>query len=215
MNKKIVGLVTIVLLMVMMTAGCGVKQIEEQPPQVNEPAPVTPSNAITELYPLTLNSYWKYQVNESDKVLIEEKVAFAEDNKAQLIITDEATVMTIVYEYGKEPEQLMAVNSREEFYEETSLLEEKPRFKNIILQGPVEKGHTWESDGLTYTVMDMEAEVDVPAGHFTNCVVIEAKDEPNKFQNIAYYCNGVGLVKEISQGDEYRQTKELAEYEVK
>lgn len=72
-----------------------------------------------------------------------------------------------------------------------------------ILKAPLERGASWpgEHGGVT-KVESIDAEVTVPAGHFTGCVrTVEAGRTPGKTYGVTY-CPGVGMVSlEVAMGD--------------
>ncbi len=74
-----------------------------------------------------------------------------------------------------------------------------------ILKAPLEKGASWpgEHGGVT-KVESVDAEITVPAGHFTGCVrTVEAGQTPGPAKKYTVtYCPGVGMVAlEVSMGD--------------
>ncbi len=132
-----------------------------------------------ELFPLAVGNRWSYNV------------AFlgARQNLTVAIVAGEGSVF---------------VDSRnQKFMLGADGLRDEHRY---LLKEPLEVGRTWTSiiDVSTsehYKVDELGVRVDVPAGHFEDCVQIEARNPSGP--NIALvadqtYCPGVGLVRVVT-----------------
>ena len=86
--------------------------------------------------------------------------------------------------------------------------------KRLLLQGPLERGHTWKSvvsvgSVEEYQVIDVGSTVNVPAGSFANTVTTLAKqriDEKRTLLNETTFAQGVGMIRVATRLQEGSQT---------
>lgn len=65
----------------------------------------------------------------------------------------------------------------------------------ILLEEPLEKGHSFEGSFGTTTITEVNHQLDLPAGHFEQCLVtVEESIHPPK-RSTSTYCRDVGLVR--------------------
>jgi len=164
------------------------------------PTPQTTPKA-RELFPLAVGNRWSYNV------------AFlgARQNLTVAIVSGQGSLF---------------VDSRnQKFMLESDGLRDEHRY---LLKEPLEVGRTWTSiiDVSTsehYKVDELGVRIDVPAGHFEDCVQIEARNPSGP--NLALiadqvYCPGVGLVRVVTFQERSGNrsapqfTQELASYKV-
>ncbi len=132
-----------------------------------------------ELFPLAVGNRWSYNV------------AFlgARQNLTVAIVSGEGTTFT---------------DSRnQKFIIGADGLRDEHRY---LLKEPLEVGQTWTSiiDVSTsehYKVNELGVRIDVPAGHFEDCVEIEARNPQGPNLSLIadqVYCPGVGLVRVVT-----------------
>lgn len=132
-----------------------------------------------ELFPLAVGNRWSYNV------------AFlgARQMLTVAIVSGEGRVFT---------------DSRnQKFMREADGLRDEHRY---LLKEPLEVGRTWTSiiDVSTsehYKVDEIGVRIDVPAGHFEDCVQIEARNPQGPSMSLIadqVYCPGVGLVRVVT-----------------
>lgn len=180
MTKKIIISVLIVALTGLMAlSGCQRQQ---------EPESVT----ISSLFPLQEGNYWKYTGYGNEFADMERKVLFRENDRVQLIESNPGTTLAVIIEVSNT--EMTVVYSREEFYEETNILDQESIMQQVILKEPVEVGQSWEGDFATYTIKSMTETVETEAGVFSDCVMIEISYPGGTGVSFSYYKPGLGLV---------------------
>lgn len=120
------------------------------------------------------------------------------------------------------PQELRSVWSEEEFLENRSLLEPQARSGResgwntelVLLQAPLEKGHTWSDERFQREIVATELTVRVPLGEFQDVVVVKNKSINNEgFVQYEYYAKNIGLIKRealfVENGDTYAVVSSL------
>lgn len=90
--KKWLSTMLVMFLVMGFLGGCG-NNTQAEPPKDGK------TLSVVDLYPLEKENYWKYEIEGQANSFVEEKVVHQEGAKAQLEVTDSATVMAIVYEF--------------------------------------------------------------------------------------------------------------------
>jgi len=169
----------------------------------NAPRPnVRGGPSARELFPLAVGNRWTY-------------------NAAFLGARQALTVSIVSGEGGT------FVDSRNQKFMQTSGgLRDEHRY---LLREPIEVGRSWTSiiDVSTteeYKVDDVGVKIDVPAGHFEDCVQIEARNPQGPSLSLIadqIYCPGVGLVRVVTFQERSgvrtapQFTQDLASYKVR
>lgn len=143
-------------------------------------------------------SYWMYP-------------QYVTDTHIQFAMNNGGTQTVRVYEYTENEIREVFVRNetyfRENFLERLDQLEsEQP--EEIILQGPLEVGHSWESpSGSVSEITDLRAPVDIPFGSFEAVEVTTTRDDTTTRQ---YFVHEIGLIKsEFENADGSIVTSEL------
>lgn len=141
---------------------------------------------------------------------------FAHDDTLQMIESTAGTDVVTVYEYTED--EIREIFVRPETYFRDDMMDtglsSAQDDHEIILQLPIEAGHSWESPtGSVTEITDVEVEIDLPFGTFD---AIELTREREGNTTVYYYADGIGLVERISNpGDDEMEIRstltELAE----
>ncbi|GAB2319791.1 GerMN domain-containing protein [Alkalibacterium sp. s-m-22] len=141
---------------------------------------------------------------------------FAHDDTLQMIESTAGTDVVTVYEYTED--EIREIFVRPETYFRDDMMDtglsSAQDDHEIILQLPIEAGHSWESPtGSVTEITDVAVEIDLPFGTFD---AIELTREREGNTTVYYYADGIGLVERISNpGDDEMEIRstltELAE----
>lgn len=141
---------------------------------------------------------------------------FAHDDTLQMIESTAGTDVVTVYEYTED--EIREIFVRPETYFRDDMMDtglsSAQDHHEIILQLPIEAGHSWESPtGSVTEITDVAVEIDLPFGTFD---AIELTREREGNTTVYYYADGIGLVERISNpGDDEMEIRstltELAE----
>ena len=141
---------------------------------------------------------------------------FAHDDTLQMIESTSETDVVTVYEYTED--EIREIFVRPETYFRDDIMDtglsSAQDDHEIILQLPIEAGHSWESPtGSVTEITDVEVEIDLPFGTFD---AIELTREREGNTTVYYYADRIGLVERISNpGDDEMEIRstltELAE----
>lgn len=86
--------------------------------------------------------------------------------------------------------------------------------QTVILKSPLKKGTVWKNDKETREIAAIDAQVDTPAGNFSDCLKIKITNADSTSIVYQYYAAGVGMVKrEFIDGD-FIVTSTLQEYNI-
>ncbi|MBS3995080.1 MAG: hypothetical protein KGZ33_04740 [Alkaliphilus sp.] len=208
----IISLISIFVFMLFL-AGCGANTTpipetgEQQPADELQEDPVKePADKISlsDYFPLTKGSSWKYLGDGNEYASFNRKVVFVEGNKAQIIEDNGGTVSASVYTFSED--EITRIFFQGEEYQETNFLNEEPNENLIVLKKPISVGTKWEVENGTREIVDVNATVDTPIGEFTNCIKVEISNEHSTLHE--YFKDGIGMVKRvfISEGVEITST---------
>lgn len=128
---------------------------------------------------------------------------FAHDGTYQLVESTSGTDVVTVYEYTNEEVREVFVRPETYFrddFVDTGLSSNQDEHE-ILLQLPIEVGHSWESPtGSLSEITDADFEIDTEFGTY-DAIEITRTIEDNEI--IYYYADGIGLVERISNpGDD-------------
>lgn len=196
----IVSLIGIFVFMLFL-AGCGVNTTPQ--PEPGEPADKI---NLSDYFPLTKGSSWRYLGYGNEYASFNRKVVFVEGNKAQVIEDNGGTVSASVYTFSED--EITRIFFQGEEYQETNFLNEEPNENLIVLKKPISVGTKWEVENGTREIVDVNATVDTPIGEFTNCIKVEISYEHSTLHE--YFKDGIGMVKRVfnSEGVEITSTLE-------
>lgn len=180
--------------------------------QGGKPNPDT-AELPAEYFPLTADSYWKYEGEGNEFASFTRQVLFTKDNLAQTTEDNAGTVMTRIYEVKDNAVTNVYLNGED--YDPQNLLEGgfAPNENNIMLQAPLEVDTAWDSNGVNKSIVAVDAVVDTPAGKFDNCIKVEISSSNDTMYQ--YFKKGVGMVKQEFISGDFTVASTLKEYEIK
>lgn len=170
-------------------------------------------NVLDWLPPLE-NVHYVYEGQGSEYASFEFTSQYAQADAWQILQETSGTSLVIVYEYTET--EIRQVHTREEVYYRENYIEPwnidyRDEQEDVLLQAPIEEGHTWESPtGAEYEITGVNVEVDTPSGSYE---AIEVTRVSGESETIRYYAEGVGLVQELSlvENESENITSSLAE----
>ncbi|WP_161878163.1 GerMN domain-containing protein [Alkalibacterium sp. MB6] len=174
------------------------------------------SQDIETWFPRLENTLLEYEGDEMEYSSFTRYPQFAHDDTLQMLESTGGTDVAIIYEYTENQIEEVFIRPETYFREDfvdTGLESEHSGF-NIILQAPIEVGHSWESpNGTTSEITEVGIEMDTPMG------TVEAIGVTTIFEDgieVSYYGEGIGLIqREMVQGDdeETKVTSRLTAFE--
>ncbi len=171
----------------------------------------SPTANLSEYFPLTKGSTWKYQGEGNEYASFDREVLFIQENKGQIRENNGGTVSAAVFQVTDN--KITRIFFQGEAYGETNFLDEESNENVVVLQKPLEVGTSWEESNGTREIVSIDATVDTPAGEFNNCIKIQISAKDSTL--FEYYKNGVGMVKREFISGETRVTSALEEFEIK
>jgi hypothetical protein len=128
---------------------------------------------------------------------------FVKDDSVQMVESTGGTDVVTIYEYSDEEVREVFVRPETYFREDfadTGLESEQDDFE-IILQKPLEEGHSWESpSGSTSEITGVAVEKDLSFGKVTALEVTRTSE--NGSETVEYYAEDIGLVERIFKTEE-------------
>ncbi|WP_368646083.1 GerMN domain-containing protein [Alkalibacterium putridalgicola] len=128
---------------------------------------------------------------------------FVKDDSVQMVESTGGTDVVTIYEYSDEEVREVFVRPETYFREDfadTGLESEQDDFE-IILQKPLEEGHSWESPtGSTSEITGVAVEKDLSFGKVTALEVTRTSE--NGSETVEYYAEDIGLVERIFKTEE-------------
>lgn len=174
------------------------------------------SQDIETWFPRLENTLLEYEGEGMEYSSFTRYPQFAHDDTLQMLESTGGTDVAIIYEYTENQIEEVFIRPETYFREDfvdTGLESEHSGF-NIILQAPIEVGHSWESpNGTTSEITEVGIEMDTPMG------TVEAIGVTTIFEDgieVSYYGEGIGLIqREMVQGDdeETKVTSRLTAFE--
>ncbi|HYF83951.1 MAG TPA: hypothetical protein VEB00_13090 [Clostridia bacterium] len=233
-HNGILGKVLIIICVMSIGAGLTFCAPSPQSPGANEPTPqatltptptpvLTPTPTATptpveesliDFYPLKTGNMWEYEGEGMEYASFIQKVVYSSGNRHQVTNDNGGTVMANVLEVRKD--SIVNTYRSGEAYTDVNLLGKPSNLNIILLQTPLEKGNFWISEENHYEIVDIAADVTVPAGEFKDCIAVKATFKDQTSNMIFYYKRGIGMVQ-----SEYRTdvgdliTSKLKRYEFK
>lgn len=126
---------------------------------------------------------------------------FTHSDTMQLVQSTSGTDMVKVYEYTENEVREVFLRGETYFRDDivdTGLTTGQDTF-DILLQSPIEKGHSWESpSGSVSEITGTNVAVETPSGNYE---AIEVTRKLNDSTTVLYYAPEVGLVQTISDPD--------------
>ena len=181
---------------------------QEQPQDNKEPSPTA---NLSQYFPLTKGSTWKYQGEGNEYASFDREVLFIQENKGQIRENNGGTVSAAVFQVTDN--KVTRIFFQGEAYGETNFLDEESNENVVVLQKPLEVGTSWDEPNGTREIVSIDTTVDTPAGEFKDCIKIQITAEDSTL--FEYYKNGVGMVKREFISGETQVTSTLEEFEIK
>lgn len=128
---------------------------------------------------------------------------FVKDDTLQMVESTGGTDVVRIYEYSDD--EIKEIFSRPETYfredfEDTGLESEQEDFE-ILLQKPLEEGHSWESpSGSTSEITGVNIEKELPFGTVTTLEVTRTFEDGS--ETVEYYGENIGLIERVFQAEE-------------
>lgn len=173
---------------------------DEEPEEPQEPEV---SQNPADWFPALENIHYVYDGEGSEYAPFEVISQYAEENAWQTLQITSGTSLMMVYEYTED--EIRQIHTREEvYYREDYINPWNPSYRDeqldIILQAPIEVGHSWESPiGAEYEITDVNVEVETPSGVYE---AIEVTRFSGGSGIVRYYAENVGLVQQTSIPEE-------------
>lgn len=171
-----------------------------------------PVYSVDDYLPLAAGNQWGYLGEGNEYAAYNQKVLYRQGDLAQLSRDNGGTVMALINKI--EADKIVLVYSREEFYEDTNILDTPADRADIILQGPFTVGTTWEAAERLYTIEALDEEVTVTAGVFEHCLKVISTFPDSSHTITQYYAPGVGMVRSEFSDGENQVTSSLESYTV-
>ncbi|MCC5894569.1 MAG: GerMN domain-containing protein [Alkalibacterium sp.] len=153
--------------------------------------------------PKTENTLFDYEGDGIEYASFTRYPQFAHEDTYQFVEATSGTDVVFVYEYSDDEVRERFVRPETYFRDDVmdTGLSSSQEDHEIILQLPIEMGHSWESPtGSTSEITDVEFEIDTEFGTFEAIEVTRTIDDNDI---IYYYAEGIGLVERVSNpGDD-------------
>ncbi|KUO60468.1 MAG: hypothetical protein APF84_06315 [Gracilibacter sp. BRH_c7a] len=189
MKYTLVGKVMFSLLLItMILSGC------KDPTPKPDPAPGTdePKVSIAEYLPLREGNKWIYEGIGNEFASYTQEVIYEKDNSYQVMVSSGTVTAN---RYVVTDESIIHNYREHESYDNTNILDSPPNFDGTLLKLPLEVGNSWISGGNDCEIFSINSTVQVPAGTFTDCVVVKTTYKDSSNSSFQYYQKNVGLVK--------------------
>lgn len=223
MRKAISVIITLVLIFILtLSTACTPKnEPAPQVPQQNnqsgqnndqeEEKPGTVDTKISEYFPLTQGSSWKYKGEGNEYASFSREVLFTEGKRAQIREDNGGTVSAAIYVVSDK--DIIRTFFQGEAYGETNFLAEEPTENTAILMTPLQVGTKWEEPNGIREIESIDETVETPAGVFTDCLKVKISSMGATVYE--YFKAGVGMVKREYISGDTKVTSALEEYEIK
>lgn len=189
-----------------------VTRVDDPAPAGEKPAPVkVPENKVSDYFPNSVGSTWKYRGEGNEYAAFTRKVLYAKGNRVQLSEDNGGTVGAAVFEITDTA--VTRIFFRGEAYDGSNYLNEPPGRRDILLKAPLVVGTKWQDSDGSREIVDVNASVAAPAGIFKECIKVEIKNPDSTLYE--YYGKGIGLIKREFVAGNDRITSTLEEFTVK
>ncbi|HYE84338.1 MAG TPA: hypothetical protein VEG39_19505 [Clostridia bacterium] len=178
------------------------------------PTPAQEEESLLDFYPFKVGNMWEYEGEGMEYASFIQRVVFSSGNRYQVTVDNGGTVIANAMEVRKDS---ITNNYRSgEAYNGENLLNRPGNLNIVLLQTPLKEGNFWISEENHYEIIDMDAEVIVPAGDFKDCIAVKETFKDQTSNMVFYYKRGVGMVQSefrTDMGDLI--TSKLKRYELK
>lgn len=170
--------------------GCAKPAPTPIPP--SPPGDGKPTVNIAEYLPLKEGNKWIYEGIGNEFAGYTQEVTHEKDNTYQVVVYS-GTITTNRYVVTED--SILNTYREPEAEEVKNLLDSPANFDGILLKLPLEVGNSWISDGNNCEIFSINSTVQVPAGTFSDCVVVKITYKDSGHSTFQYYKKNVGLVK--------------------
>lgn len=182
--KKLLGLLSIGLIVLIFFVGCTGKEIEEKQIKMD-------ILTIKDYYPFRENTIMKYIGVNNDFSQMMTFVEFMEENRLQVKVLHDNRPKLVVLEY--ENGELREIYSEDEFYHRENMLKSNMEKRDILLKEPLDIGNSWDTiDGYKRSITGIDVDIDLPFGSLKALEVTTQLGE-GKVQR-DYYVKNIGYV---------------------
>ena len=199
------------LILGILLVGLGCRPTADQQPgqDTRQPVEMQPGD----YFPLTADSYWRYQGIGMEYAAFNREVLFTRDSYAQVREENGGTVSTSIYLL--EDGQVKRIYFEGETYFPQNLLTNLPAANDetVLLKAPLKVGNSWDNKEGHRRILATNTRVSTPSGIFTDCLQVEIKHDTST--TYEYYKKGVGLVKREFVAGENKIISTLEDYSVK
>ncbi|SEI53126.1 Sporulation and spore germination [Alkalibacterium gilvum] len=158
---------------------------------------------LTVWFPKLENTLLDYKGDGNEFAPFTRYPQFVKEDSLQMVESTAGTDVVTVYNYSDDEIKESFVRAETYFREDfvdTGLESEQGNFQ-IILQKPLELGHSWESpDGSTSEITDVSVNKDLPLGSIEAIEV--TRQYENNSETIDYYGKDIGLIEQIFKSDD-------------
>lgn len=208
-NKKnnIIILAILIALFLFLLAACKEKQPANPSPAgplpsepepgatepTTQPAKPTPEEeTMIGYFPLKVGNTWEYEGKGMEYAEYKQWVKYEKENKYQVMVDNGGTLIASVFTVGKD--SIATTYKESEASDEKNVLDMKNNVDITVLKLPLKKGTSWVSEENSYSIVQTDAEITVPAGSFKDCVVVKAVFKDKATFMLFYYKKSIGLV---------------------
>jgi hypothetical protein len=135
---------------------------------------------------------WEYEGEGMEYASFIQRVVFSSGNRHQVTVDNGGTIMANVLE--ERQEAIVNTYKSGEADINENMLSKSSNVNIILLQTPLEKGNFWISEENHYEIVDLEADITVPAGEFKDCIAVKTTFKDQTSNMIYYYKRGIGMV---------------------
>lgn len=217
MFNKSVNLMIIIFVLLLLISGCAGNE-EQGSNRSEEKVAAGKEEEITAYFPLLEGKHYEYQGEGIEYASFVRDILYIDSPFVQVHEDNGGTVVASVYKV--EEEQVSLVKREAEYYSEENLIpklkeQEELKVEEVIIKNPLEEGTTWETNGKTKEIVEIDTELEVPAGKFYDVIKIksETDEADNDMTHYHYYAKNIGLIKQRSAGEDYEILSELESYE--
>ena len=213
MTSKANKLMASILLSGLLLSGCGWFGGSDDEPDSPDTDEAEVEQDLSVWFPMTKDTLLNYPGEGNEFAAFTRYPQFVKEDTLQLVESTGGTEIVILYAYSEE--EVREVFKRPETYfredfDDTGLESEQENFE-IILQQPLEVGHSWESpSGSTSEITAVDVEKETPDGPVSAIEVTRTYSDESEI--IEYYGEDIGLLERVfnSEGDENVITSTLS-----
>lgn len=176
----------------------------------------TPSEkgSLIGFYPLKEGNMWEYEGEGMEYASFIQRVVFSSGNRHQVTVDNGGSIIANVLE--ERPEAIVNIYKSAEADINENMLKKPSNVNIILLQDPLEKGNFWISEENHYEIVDLEADITVPAGEFKDCIAVKTTFKDQTSNMVYYYKRGIGMVQSEFRTDSGDLiTSKLKRYDLK